>query len=645
MSARAMRVVSTALLIALLLLPPCAAQDFTISATADPELVEKGSELTLTVNVTNRGASSYQTIVVVTFVYPDGGSPTAGIQLQPERKIDNLGHDQTASVNYTYKARSLGSFSLTVKLYKNTTESANYLDEKVLPHVFRVSSPPGDGGAGFPIEGAAAAVAVAAVAGALAFLAMRKRPVKEPEEPEARATERPAPPTKVRGKVPKDYYKFRREKYSRLKPIGLTRSGVTILGNVKRKAPEEELDNPVEQVPAPSACCSRCGVSMDPAWKICRSCEAKECIDEAMVQLGKLARAGRNGSSLEGLLHSAQSELEAGNYDDARTYALDVLDRVNEQLKGLEESESRERVAPPEAESLPPQPAGAPGEESGERGAPPGGEGTEGAPEEVEGVPEALGPPKKVPNPCVRCGEGLRAEWKKCPYCGAVQDGVCASCGRAVKLRWGTCPHCSADLTKTRPRVECPSCGAELPDGGDCKSCRARFLLESASRLVKEVKGKGADVTEAEACLGRGELAIRLKSYEKAISQLQRAEKLAESARREFWRARVGERIAAAEAALSAALERGAAPEEARELVKKSRAALDDGRFKEAMSYAELAARGAEEAPSRAERASAERKGPHVVPVKPVVVGATCPSCGASIKPGESKCPACGSTV
>ncbi|MEM2976597.1 MAG: zinc ribbon domain-containing protein [Thermoplasmata archaeon] len=632
MSKRGMRGFALVSLVLLLLLPaPSSAQSFSLSVLSDPPEVEKGSELRLTINVTNHSNQTYQSLVVVALVYPDGGSPQSGIQLQPDQRLSNLGKGETKNVTFTYKATSPGRFSVVVKLYNRSVESPNWLYEASFPSVLTVKCPPQTGDGGIPLALVAAMFVAAALVGAGSglFYARRKK-ARTVEAKAAPSSARPPEPVKPRGKVPRDYYKFRREKYSRLKPIGLTSSGVTILGNVTKKK-EKEPSAPPD---ARSACCPRCGIEMDPHWKVCKRCLANDTIRDATDRLGELVRAGGNGTGLDCLLQSAQAELEAGNYDDARTYALDVLDRAKQQLTKVEETGVSS--APPRETSE----DGLEGEGSVcAGGAAPGENGGGDAASEAGGQ-AAPAPPKRVPNPCVKCGEGLKAEWRKCPYCGAVQDGVCSSCGRVVKLRWGTCPHCGVDLSETKPRVTCSVCGTELPEAGECLACKAKALFESASRLVKEVKGKGADVSEAEAYLGRGELAIRLKSYDKAISHFQRAEELARTARREFWLARVREKLMRAEAALREASERGAETAEADELLSKARAALAAERFKEAETYAELSAQSAQEAAARP--GEGEGRGPQIHPVRPSVVGERCPACGASVRAGENQCPACG---
>ncbi|MCJ2540100.1 MAG: zinc ribbon domain-containing protein, partial [Candidatus Thermoplasmatota archaeon] len=64
------------------------------------------------------------------------------------------------------------------------------------------------------------------------------------------------------GKHPRDYYTLRRTKYANLKPSGLTRAGLTILGRVKSKAELEE-----ERI-----VCPKCGTELPEENAVCPRC-------------------------------------------------------------------------------------------------------------------------------------------------------------------------------------------------------------------------------------------------------------------------------------------------------------------------------------------------------------------------------------
>jgi RNA polymerase subunit RPABC4/transcription elongation factor Spt4 len=66
-----------------------------------------------------------------------------------------------------------------------------------------------------------------------------------------------------------------------------------------------------------------------------------------------------------------------------------------------------------------------------------------GTPAEGGGVsPPAHEPPRT----CGRCGGGVEATFRACPFCGTALAGVCASCGRPAEPGWKVCPYCSTAL-------------------------------------------------------------------------------------------------------------------------------------------------------------------------------------------------------
>jgi predicted amidophosphoribosyltransferase len=575
-----------------------------------------------------------------------------------------------------------------VKVYKNSTESANWLDQEQISALFQTKAQAGEQTADplitiLIVAGAAAAIVVVVI------LIVLSRKKKRAVEEEAKTAVQPVveEPVEQRpeGKFPKDYYKFRREKFSRLKPVGLTRSGTCILGNSANKEAPEAAP---EAAPAINTC-PKCGIQMERNWKTCHNCGAKSTIERAGEAVAKLEQHGGTVTHVREMLASAESSREARNYDEAETYAHDVLDRAKALLKKYEESQRPSEPAPSystdesatrEEGAAVAAPA-ATGEE-GARGYAESATGARGykepsgAKEYTEKTPaEACKPDKKEPNPCWKCGQGLRPEWKKCPYCNSPQEGICPSCGRTVKIRWNNCPHCRTDLTVEKPKLACPVCGAELPAAGECQSCKALLLRDSTARLVKEVKGKGADVTEAESLIGRGELALKIKNYDKAVSHFLRAEELAKKSRKDYRTKRLKDRLDQAETLMKDSAEEGADVGEARSVLAQARKALLDDNIEEGLSLTDKASAMAEESLSKATAAKGAKTTIPISVRKPVVVGDVkvkprcphcqeqveeswtvcpfcqsdltnrCPKCGASVKPGWKMCPVCESPL
>jgi tetratricopeptide (TPR) repeat protein len=660
-------------------LPPgAAAQDvFSISASATPVEVTVGQKVSVEIKVTNLQNQTHQPVVLVLYIYHSSQSISEVSPLSPDTVIASLGPNRSANVTVSFTPRKAGSHSLTVKVFSPDTQSANFKDSQEISPIFLAKAVEDGQGEGPPMALMLGAVAAVAAVLVVVFVVMSRR-----KKPPAPAVERPAAPgvpkaveEAVEGKFPKDYYKFRREKFSRLKPVGLTRSGNTILGNI-RKAEEKD---PVLEESVAVTNCPKCGVAMERNWRTCHNCGARDAIGKARAAVEDLAKHGLKSGNLDEMLQSAESSREAKNYDEAETYAHDVLDRARAQLRrheeahrpseepasyATEESATREgsvEVAEPAAVEAEP----APGYSGTEEGAP-GYREVSGSKEYTE-VPR---PEKKGPNACWKCGQGLRPEWKKCPYCNSPQEGICPSCGRGVKLRWKNCPHCRTDLTVEKPRLACPVCGAELPAEGECQSCRALSLKDTTARLVKEVKSKGADVVEAESLLGRGELAIKVKNYDKAVSHFQRAEELALKARKEFRTRRLRERVAAADTLMKDGAQAGADMSAARAALDQALSALTEDRIDEGLALVEKVNNLAAEA---MERTSAAKPSTpiQVLVKKPAVVADVkvkprcphcqeqidekldtcplcfsnlkdrCPRCGAVVKPDWKACPAC----
>lgn len=57
---------------------------------------------------------------------------------------------------------------------------------------------------------------------------------------------------------------------------------------------------------------------------------------------------------------------------------------------------------------------------------------------------------------CGQCGQPVRLEFDRCPYCGVRLRGSCPSCGQSVEADWKLCPHCGQPLAEqdgVRPPV------------------------------------------------------------------------------------------------------------------------------------------------------------------------------------------------
>lgn len=683
------------------------AAGFSVTATPSTTEVTVGSQVSLSINITNTGGVTYQKLVVQVFIYD-----TQVGQPQADQTILNLGTGRTTLINYSYTPKNANSYSVTVKIYNQTTSSSNFLHQQDMAGVFTAKAKATNGGDGFPLPLVIGiAVVIIIFIGVAVILRVKKRKAMEAAAAEAAAkaaarTQRAPEEGRVQGKFPKDYYKFRREKLTRLKPVGLTRGGTTILGNIGHTDAEEH--QPESTAADGSGVCDRCGLQMGHDWKTCKNCGASGTVEKAGDMLNKLEAAGGNVTNLRDLLAAAEAERVAGNYDEAETYGHDVLDRARNLLKKHEDTQRQaEPVEPAHSPSYGPEELatkeaephavkGYAGEEHAEKGyaedevkekgykEPTVAREYSAAGAETPALPAAAAveeETRKVKKgdrkdgvACHKCGQALKPEWKKCPYCGAFQEGICPGCGRTVKMKWNVCPQCRTNLQEQPPRPACPVCGAEMA-GEECQSCRARSLMDSTSRLVREVKAKGADVVEAEALIGRGELALKLKNYDKAVAHFQKAEELAKKSRREFRIRRLKEKIEHAQALVKDSADLGADVSESRGLIEKASAALAEESFEDGIAFADKAAQMAEQALDKAvESKQSEQKEKAKIPIsvkKPVVVGQVkvnprcphcqefveeswpvcpfcqtplvwkCPKCGSAVRPEWKVCPAC----
>jgi tetratricopeptide (TPR) repeat protein len=627
------------------------AADFSASAYCSPPKVTVKEQVSLTVNVTNKENITYQTLVLQVFIYPDSATP--GVQLTPDKSVRNIGLNQNGSVQYDFSPLTADVYSITVKFFNGTNQTANYLYQVEVTNIFEAKNPAAPKNEELPVMVIIVAVVVVAAAagGAGAFMVMRRRKAlsearaaQEAELAARRVEEAP----RIQGKFPKDYYKFRREKLGKLKPTGMTRGGTTILGNIEHKEAQEAVETS-----GAGATCPKCGVEMGRDWKTCKSCGARGTIDRTREMLDKLESAGEDVTGLRRTLAGAEGDVTGGNYDEAEAYAHDVLDKARSMLKRVEDArKAAEAQQQQKAEEYAEEVVAT---QEGESSAARGYSGKEEAEKDyAEGAVKAKGykePPSAAEGiGCYKCGQVLKPEWKKCPYCGAIQEGICQGCGRTVKMKWNVCPQCRTDFKQQPAKPACPACHAEMTEGAECQACKARSLLDKTSRLVREVKAKGADVVEAEAFLGRGELALKLKNYEKAVGHFQNAEELALKSRKEFRIRRLTEKIEHARTLAKDSSDMGADVSEPLGLIEKAAAALREGNYDEGINMIDRATILTELALDRTvEGKVQERREKSKIPVsvrKPVIIGppktvARCPHCQEVVDPSWPSCPAC----
>ena len=244
------------------------------------------------------------------------------------------------------------------------------------------------------------------------------------------------------GKMPENYYKERRERLAKLRPVGLTRDGRTIMGNSTVGDLGVVSTAEVDHITDPKATrtCQKCDYEMPADSKTCLKCEAIENIKDTKTLMKSPAFQGKNLDFAEVVVRQADAAFESENFTEANVFALDARSKVEEYSRKLDaEKRLQEEGTKAGTDQGPPKPF------------------------EPKPSESTLKPPASCPS----CGMGMQDGWTKCPVCGmAVEDMLkppeekpqqvtqmvqvpaqqtytCSTCGNEKESQTAACVHCN----------------------------------------------------------------------------------------------------------------------------------------------------------------------------------------------------------
>lgn len=715
-------ILTTLILIAIMtILSASVLADVKVSDASYPHEANVGEEVTIQITVKNEGNKSATSILVLLYIYKEE------MKKRPDMVeiISVIPADRTQTVSFNWKPDKSGIYSLYIKIYKDKNGNGfwdatdEHMSDKKYSDAISVKESTKSlttdfFGIPYLFLGL---ILVIIVSVAIIGVVVSKRKKKKRDE-RLSTTYRIDSTSRIRGKFPPDYFKHRREKLAVLKPIGLTSSGVTILGIIKKGENEEEVEKEDTK-----KTCPKCGILYDPGWKTCMFCASSEKIEEAKNILDKLRETDADISRYVEFMRQAESSLDSLNYTEAETYAMEIITRGKEELErmgiGVERevekielvkvpseehviSETSKEISEPikeekQSEDIPIESHPSIVEKEYEedmielpsistvdkekvydegsvRAQEYGGETISESYSEKKAL-ESVAPSeevkeevkkevkKKLPeNACVSCERILKKDWKKCPFCGAMQEVKCPGCGTMVKIRWDVCPYCGLSLKEKG--AKCPKCGERIK-GVECLRCKAEDLKKKAEYVIEECKKENIEVRDAEKELGKGEISFKLKRYEKAIDMYISAKEKAESIRKNKVLKDVDNVMNEFEELVRDIKDIGELPSSIGTLYENAKSAYKQEAYSLAMRYAKEGVMQAEqylpklmEEKKRKEEEEKRRKAarPRIVSVpsvkekKPRIVihkadEKRCSACRRILKPSWGVCPYCGAEV
>jgi uncharacterized membrane protein len=256
------------------------------------------------------------------------------------------------------------------------------------------------------------------------------------------------------GKMPENFYKEKRDRLGKLRPIGLTRDGRTILGNSHigegLGQVVAEVDHGSDEVSGTKTC-QKCGYDMPQEWKSCMKCEAITNIKETKNVMKADFFQGHNMDFAETVVRQADAAFEAENFTDATVFALDARSKVDEYRRKVEAERK-------------------------------GGDETKPGTATDEAKPPIASGPKPPPS-CPRCGMGMQDGWSKCPVCGLTVEEM-------LKSHEETTPQETTLVQVPQAQTyTCSTCGNEKEsETAACVHCNTGRAITNAEKKVKELR-------------------------------------------------------------------------------------------------------------------------------------------------------------
>jgi hypothetical protein len=431
-----------------------------------PTDVDEGQGVTIEITVANNDNKDYDNLKVQIFIFKS--TTSANPQYTEDILLPAL---ESIDVIYTWVSKGGGDFTVLVKVID---DQGLPIIEEELSHRITVKKdvPPPTNPLFMEIAGIPLIVfiiLIVVVVVIVAVVAVKKKKKKgttvEITGEGVEVTGRVA-----WGKMPENYYTERRDRLAKLRPVGLTRAGRTILGSSQTggrvdatslQGPDEET----EALPEGPKICSRCGYEMPSDWKSCMRCDASNVIRETKALMKEVNALGVSLGHAETVIRQADASFEAENFTEAEMFAFDAKTKISEEKRKFEAKKKaeEEETAKIEAET------------------------------HTQPVPE--GP--KGPENCPGCGMGMQADWSSCPVCNMTVEDML----KAEEEGDG-----GQDTGQTGPQVEeqpvvpqvpiCEICGNEKgSQDAPCKHCNTGKAISNAERKVKDLRIAVSSIT------------------------------------------------------------------------------------------------------------------------------------------------------
>jgi uncharacterized membrane protein len=418
-----------------------------ITGTAGPTPIKEGEIVRIHLEVTNNLGKDIDSYTVMIYIFR-GTQPS-----NPDDTIAlTLTKGSTQSIDSNWTAKCCGKWTISVIIDDDQGDQAPSNTFERTVDVQKVN--PGNGSImdwkifGIPFIFLLVIIIFIVVVIIVIALRMKKRKKKGPliTGEGVEVTGRVA-----WGKMPENYYKEKRDRLAKMRPVGLTRDGRTILGN-------SQIGEGVGQVVAEvdhtsdglngTKTCQKCGYDMSQEWRSCMKCEAIANIKDTKNLMKEPIFEGHNMDFAETVVRQADAAFEGENFTDATVFALDARTKVEEYRRKVEAD--KKAVDETKVEAKP------------------------GPEEEKPAI--AQGP--KPPSACPRCGMGMQDGWSKCPVCGLTveemlkpevtpqetplvqvpqaQTYTCSTCGNEKESETAACFHCNTGraITNAEKKVK-----------------------------------------------------------------------------------------------------------------------------------------------------------------------------------------------
>jgi len=414
--------------------------DLDVAASIGADKVTAKETVSVTVAITNNENEDLTNVVVSIYIYSTSpGEPYA------TKEGVSLPAGETTTLSFPWTPSRKGTFSIIAKVTDETGTDWVLTSDSI---TVRVSPEKTSGDTGMPTTTLLILVVVvaAAVGGGVAFAVMRKKKKSTGVESfySGETDVTPQQSKIVWGKMPENYYAERRERLAKLKPIAMTQAGVPILGT------PEELPKSTGEAAASTGprTCPKCGIEMQPEWKSCLNCNAREVYKDAEEFIKGLDAQGVDVTTPMKILAQARDALEKGSYVEAEMFAEDAKSRAKEAGR------KHAPAAPPVSET---------------RAA---------APEEEKADEDLV-----WPDACPNCGMGLQKGWRECPACKAeihpMPKGAEVEQAPEAQVQSSTCQVC----------------GTPLSEDGTCPYCTTKSAVDGAEAALRELQKKMLSLT------------------------------------------------------------------------------------------------------------------------------------------------------